>query len=148
MSHFAAMTAGLIKQLHLLPRLGTFAVPAVCDIPQRDPGGCESGCKRSRVPKSSPGRAWGSPPFLSSCCAQQGGVVLGMAATGTARKSHSWFVQSLPSSAGVAAPFIATFSSVFQLCWVGGFISPGYQEQGDQTCFEGLFPPPGGGAYS
>lgn len=71
------MTAGLIKQLHLLPSLGTFAVPAVCDSPQRDPwqhsrsraGGCKLDCKRSRVSKSSPGSAGGSPPFHLLCSA-------------------------------------------------------------------------------
>lgn len=74
------MTAGLIKQLHLLPRLGTFAVPAVCDIPQRDPwehsrnraGGVNRAAGGAKCQRAA-GQGLGNSSLaqlLPTCCAQ------------------------------------------------------------------------------
>lgn len=109
------MTAGLIKQLHLLPRLGTFAVPAVCDSPRRDlwehsrnrAGGRKLNRKRSKVSKRRPGSAWGSPPFLSSCPPAVLSRVT-LSSVWQPRALHGnppGVLSSLPSGAGVAAPF-------------------------------------------
>lgn len=126
------MTAGLITQLHLLPRLGTSAVPAVCDSPQRDPweqrrnragdvNWIAKGAECQRAARAVPG---GLLPLLpSTCSAQQGGIVLGTAATSTAQKSHSCFVQSLPSRAGGAAPFTGAHWTLCFSCAALGDLS-------------------------
>lgn len=127
---------------------------AVCDSPQRDPrehsgnraGGCKLDCKRSRVSKSSPGSAGGSPPSHLLCPA-------GWHCPGHGSHAHCTEIPQLfcpepPKQCCCGSTFHrGTFSSVFSAVLVWGVYLTQVSGHGDQICCEGPFLPPAGDAH-